>query len=175
MAQAAGSVGLGGVACPAVEDSGGGGSGSIAEALSRLQELQDRVHRRVADLRQIQDPPPVTAVLRTRDELCEITEDSYRSREVRDQLFETEELYKALGLMPEPQSLEQTLLNIQLQHVTAFFDDVSGDVYVLSDASSITPRFEVGYASAYMGGLQQQLFDAARLRNRARATTGDPV
>ena len=173
LAQAAGSVGLGGVACPAVEDSGGGGSGSIAEALSRLQELQDRVHRRVADLRQIQDPPPVTAVLRTRDELCEITEDSYRSREVRDQLFETEELYKALGLMPEPQSLEQTLLNIQLQHVTAFFDDVSGDVYVLSDASSITPRFEVGYASAYMGGLQQQLFDAARLRNRARATTGD--
>ena len=173
LAQAAGSVGLGGVTCPAAEDSRGRDSGSTAEALSRLQELQDRAHRQVAELRQIQDPPPVTAVLRTQDELCEITKDFYRRREVRDQLFEAEELYKALGLMPEAQSLEQVLINIQLQRVTALFDDVSGDVYVLSDAAYITPKFEVGYASAYMGGLQQQLFDIIGLRNRARATTGD--
>ena len=173
LAQASGSPGLAGVACPPAQDSGGGDSGSIAEALSRLQELQDRAHRQVAELRRIQDPPPVRADLRTREELCEITKGFFRRRDVRDQLFEAEELYKTLGLMPEEQSLEQTLLSIQLQHVSALFDDVSGDVYVLSDASSITPRFEVGYASAYMGGLQQQLFDVTGLRDRARATSAD--
>ena len=104
LAQAAGAPGLGGVACPPGEESAGRDPGSIAEALSRLQELQERAHRQVAALRQIQDPPPVNADLRTREELCEITKGFYRRRDVRDQLFEAEELYKTLGLMPQEQS-----------------------------------------------------------------------
>ena len=138
-----------------------------------LQAMQSRTQSAVADLRGIDNPPPVETSFRTREELCEITLGFYRRRNVRDQLFEAEELYKTLGLMAEHLSLEDILLGIQLQHVSALFDDASGNVYVLSDAAEITPSFELGYAAAYMSGLQQALFDVVRLRDDARRDTAD--
>ena len=159
--------------CSNLPTSGATDAGSVASALSQLQKMQNATQEAVAELRGIDPAPAVATTLRTRQELCEITKGFYRRRDVRDQLFEAEELYKTLGLMPAEQSLEQILLGIQLQQVSALFDDVSGDVYVLSDATEITPRLEVGYASAYMGGLQQALFDVTALRDGARAHTGD--
>ena len=146
---------------------------SISAALAQLQAMQKATQTAVVNLRDISDAPNVATSFRTREELCDITLGFYRRRDVRDQIFEAEELYKTLGLMAEDQSLERILLAIQLQHVSALVDDVSGDVYVLSDATEITPRFEVGYAAAYMGGLQQALFDVTALRDEARQTTGD--
>jgi serine/threonine-protein kinase len=159
--------------CPTLPGTGDGDATSISAAVSQLNVMQERAHSSVANLRNVEDPPAVETILRTRDELCEITRGFYRRRDVRDQIFEAEELYKTLGLMAADESLEEILLEIQLQQVSALFDDLSGSVYVLSDAKRITPQLELGYASAYMGGLQQELFNVTRLRNSVRDGTGD--
>ena len=159
--------------CAAPSGSPGAGAGSMAAAIAQLEDMQDRVHLEVAALRQIYDPPPVDTRLRTRQDLCQIVSGVFRRPEVRQQLFEAEELYKTLGLIPEDRSLEQMLLAIQLHQHSAYFDGLSGYVYVVSDATEITPDVELGYAMAFMGGLQQELFDVTGLSATAWADTGD--
>lgn len=159
--------------CPPLPGTGDGDAASISAAVSQLNDMQKRAHTSIANLRSVENPPAVDTLPRTRDELCGITRGFYRRKDVRDQIFEAEELYKTLGLMADEQSLEEILLGIQLQQVSALFDDLSGSVYVLSDAKRITPQLEIGYASAYMGGLQQELFNVTGLRNSARDGTGD--
>ena len=144
----------------------------MADALAQLEGMKERAHKTVASLRGIDDPPYVPTVLRTRQQLCVITEGLYRRKEVRDKLFEAEELYKTLGLMADDQSLEEIVLSVQLREVSALLDDRTGEVYVLSDAAKITPEFELSYAMAYMGALQPALFDMTHLTNRT-ADTGD--
>ena len=75
--------------------------------------------------------------------------------------------------MAEDVDLEEVLIGIQLQQVYALFDDETEVVYVLSDAVNIGPIEELGYASAYMGGLQQQNFDISTMRREARETSTD--
>ena len=159
--------------CASLESTATASAGNVAQSISQLQAMQTDTQTAVEQLRGITNPPPVQTTFRTRRQLCEITLGFYRRRDVRDQIFEAEELYKTLGVISEDHNLEQTLLNIQLQQVSALVDDVSGDVYVLSDASEITPQLERSYAAAYMGGLQQALFDVTALRDDARADTGD--
>ena len=75
--------------------------------------------------------------------------------------------------MAENEDLEDLLIGIQLQQVSALFDDESQAVYVLSDAANIGPLEELAYARAYLGGIQQDLFDTAGLRKRALAANLD--
>ena len=157
--------------CPPLPDTGQ--ASSIGAALSQLQGMQDRVHREIANLRQIEDPPTVEPTFRTREEICGIVGSNYRRPVVRDQIFEAEELYKALGIIDENASLEDILLGIQIQQASAWFDEQSGNVYLLSDAANITARFEVAYAAAHLTGLQQELFDIRKLRSSARNGTSD--
>lgn len=159
--------------CPPLPDAGEGQASSIAAAVAQLQEMQDRVHTQIATLRQIENPPNVEPTFRTREEICGIVRSYYRWPVVRDQLFEAEELYKALGLIEENASLEDILMGIQIQQASALFDEQSGNVYLLSDATNISARFEVAYAAAHLTGLQQELFDIRALRSSARNGTSD--
>jgi hypothetical protein len=143
----------------------------MSEALAQLEGMKDRAHTHVANLRGIEKPPHVPTDLRIREQLCDITKGFYRRKEVRDKLFEAEELYKTLGLMTEDQSLEDIVLALQLRQVSALLDDRTGEVYVLSDAADITPELELSYAMAYTGGLLQALFDVASLSNRTMDTS----
>ena len=152
---------------PPTGDAASGAPANISEAVSRLQDLQRDTSVSVAELREIENPPLVETSFRTRQELCTIVEGFYRRREIRDRIFGAEELYKTLGLMADNQSLEEVLLGIQLQQVSAMYDDRTGSVYVVSDATQITPELQASYASAYMGGLQQALFDVAAIRDTA--------
>ena len=159
--------------CPPLPDAGQAQASSIAAAVAQLQDMQDRVHREIATLRQIENPPDIETTFRTREEICEIARSYYRWPVIRDQIFKAEELYKALGLIEANASLEDILLGIQLQQASALFDEQSGNVYLLSDATNITARFEVAYAAAHLSGLQQELFDIRALRASARNGTSD--
>ena len=159
--------------CPPLPDAGQGQASSIAAAVAQLQEMQDRVHTQIATLRQIENPPTVEPTFRTREEICGIVRSYYRWPVIRDQIFEAEELYKALGLIEENASLEDILMGIQIQQASALFDEQSGNVYLLSDATNITARFEVAYAAAHLTGLQQELFGIRALRSSARNGTTD--
>jgi hypothetical protein len=144
-----------------------------AEALAALEGITSRVEENVIKLRDITPEHDVDTQLRTREQLAAITKGFFRREALRQQVFEAQELYKALGLMDEDDDLEEILLGIQLQQVYALFDDESEVVYVLSDATSIGPAEELGYVSAFMGGIQQQRFDISELRARAREGGSD--
>ena len=146
---------------------------SLAQALALLNEVKDRSEASVLTLRDVQLEGAIESDFKTREELEAITRGFYRRSDVRQQVFEAQELYKALGLMDEIDNLEQILLGIQLQQVSALFDDESEKVYVISDATSVGAVEELAIASAYMGGVQQTMFDIADLRKRTRPTGTD--
>ena len=138
-----------------------------------LQEAMKRAEATVERGRQIAPISDIEPKFRTREDLCSITRGFFAREGLRDQVFEAQELYRSLGLMTEKEDLEDILIGIQLQQVSALFDDESESVYVLSDAVNIGPAEELAYARAYLGGIQQDLFDTAGLRKRALAANLD--
>ena len=121
---------------------------TLAEALATLEKLTARTEENVVNLRRLTPNEEVETQLRTREALASITRGFFRRDALRRQVFEAEELYKVLDLMAEDRDLEEILVGIQLQQVYALFDDETDVVYVLSDATSIGPIEELGYASA---------------------------
>ncbi len=144
--------------------------GVVASSLSdMIAEAEPIVH----ELRDLNFDGDIAAEFRSRSDLQEITRGFFRRPAVRDQVYEAQELYKALGLMDEDQDLEEILTRIQEQQVLALFDDQTEKVYVLLDDSTIGPKGELGYANAYMGALQQEMFNTADIRTRTRAAGSD--
>ena len=141
---------------------------TLAEALASLEQTISQVQSRVVSLRQLTATEEMDTKLRTTEQLATLANGMLRRDYVRDQVFETEQLYKALGLLSEGDDLEEITRGIFLQQVPALFDDETGAMYVLSDAAAIGPLEELAYAAVYMGGLQQQRFDVEALRREAR-------
>ena len=143
------------------------------KVLDQIQELASRAEGNVVAGREITIEQEILTDWKSREDLEKITRGFFRRPELHQQVIDAQELYKALGLMDEEQDLEDILLGIQLQQVVALFDDESEKVYVLLDASNVGPKAELGMASAYMGGIQQALFDIAKMRERARSGGSD--
>ncbi|MCH8310348.1 MAG: serine/threonine protein kinase, partial [Chloroflexi bacterium] len=144
--------------------------GAVASALSdMIAEAQPWIH----NLRDLEVDGDISVEFRSRSDLDEITRGFFRRPNVRQQVYEAQELYKALGLMQEEDDLEEILTKIQNQQVLALFDDQTEKVYMLLDDSATGPEGELGYANAYMGALQQKRFNTADIRNRTRAKGAD--
>ena len=146
---------------------------NLAEAVAALDKIKTRAEANVLSLRGVTLEGEITSEFKTGDQLEAITRGFYRRESLREQVFEAEQLYKVLGLMTEEENLEEILLGIQLQQVAALFDDESEKVYVISEATSIGAVEEIGIVAAYMGGVQQALFDTFELSKRARLEDAD--
>ena len=146
---------------------------SPIDLLSALPRLMDEAEANVTKLRGIELEVNANSEFKSREDLEEITRGFFRRPEIRQQVFEAQELYKALGLMAEEDDLEEILTKIQLQQVNALFDDQTEKVYVVLDESSIGAKGKRSYASAYMGAVQQELFDIAAIRKRTRNIGAD--
>ena len=110
---------------------------SLAEALAALNDVLDRVKETVPQIRQLTPSEDIEIEFKTREQLVSIQQKFLSRKSLRDQIFEVQELYKALGLMEEDQDLEDIVTELSLQQVNALMDDETGVVYVLSDAQSI--------------------------------------
>ena len=146
---------------------------TLAQALVLLEDLTVRAEENVTKIRSLQPESAIDPQLRTRDQLESITRGLFRREDLRDQVFEAQELYKLLDLMDENEDLEEILIGIQIQQVYALFDDEAEQVFVLSDATEVGPVQELAYASAFMGGIQQDQFNVKRLRRQARLGGAD--
>ncbi len=142
-------------------------------SIADLQKVTKESHDTVALLRELQPKSELSPDFQSKADLETITRGFYRRQSLKDRIFGAEQLYKALGLMEETQDLEDILMGIQLQQVTALADPVAEKVYVVSDASSISAYEKVGITAAFMGGLQQQHFDIAAMRDRAQKGNSD--
>ncbi|MBM3944594.1 MAG: serine/threonine protein kinase [SAR202 cluster bacterium] len=146
---------------------------SSGELLRQYQEMVTRVKANVVSLRELDDDGVQEPQFRSRDDLRAITSGMFERPALRDQVYETQELYKALGLMAPDQDLRRILTDIQVQQVSALFDDVAGQVYVVSDSATIGAAEELAFASAYAGATLQERFDVGRLRQAAVADSLD--
>ena len=138
-----------------------------------LDSVITEAQQNVVNLRLLRPTGAITREFKTREDLETITRGFFRRSALRDQVFETEELYTALGLMEEEQDLEDILSAIQTQQVFAVFDDEAEKVYVVSEATNIGPVEELAIALSYMGAMLQQQFDVSNLRRRARDANYD--
>ena len=111
---------------------------SFAEALALLEDLTERAEQNVIGLRAVDTQPTVEVDFRTREQLESIMKGFFKREPTRTQVFEAQELYKALDLLDKDVELEDILLEIQLQQVYALFDPDSEQVYV-SDTTSLGP------------------------------------
>ena len=149
---------------------------TLAETVAALEGLISRTQANVATLRDItldEEIKNVNIEFKTREELASITRSFYKREDIRQQIFEAEELYKALDLMDRDQDLEDILLGIQLQQVYALYDDQAEKVYVISEAAGIGAFEELAIAAASMGDIQQTLFDISRLRKASSKVSAD--
>ena len=143
------------------------------DLLSALPKIMDEAEANVVKLRGIELEVNANVEFKSREDLKEITQGFFRRPDIRQQVFEAQELYKALGLMAEDDDLEEILTKIQLQQVNALFDDQTEKVYVVLEQSTIGATGKLAYALAYMGAVQQELFDIAAIRQRTRNQGAD--
>ncbi|MDA0770588.1 MAG: hypothetical protein BZY79_03495 [SAR202 cluster bacterium Casp-Chloro-G4] len=141
---------------------------SLAEAMAAFNQTVALVQSRVSSLRGLAPVTPIESNLETTDKLQDLADAHFKRRFLRDQVFQTEELYKTLGLLQPEDDLEDITREVFLQQVTALFDDASGRLYVLSDAPNLGPAEELSYASVFLAGVQEQVFFVSDLRRAAR-------
>ena len=146
---------------------------TLAEAVAALETLTSRAENNVVNLRGLSPTTDREPIFRTSEQLETITKGLFRRESLRQLIFETGELYKVLGLLEIDQDLEEILIGIQTQQVRALFDPEADATYVLSDATSLGPIEELGYAAAFLSGLLQDEFDVATVRERATVSSLD--
>jgi serine/threonine protein kinase len=144
-----------------------------ANAVDALLKLVTKAESAVVDLRELGPADGSDPDFRTREELETITRGIFRRPDLRDRVFEAEQLYKVLGLMAEDEDLQDTLFDIQVQQVSALFDDEAEVVYVLTEVSSVGAKEELALAGAYMSLLLQDAFDVADMRATAALSDWD--
>ena len=148
---------------------------SIAVRLDKLNKLISDAKETIARVRDVVVVEGLGREFKDTDDLDLITRGFFKREDIRQDVFEAGELYKSLGLMDEREDLEDILLGIQLQQVTAVYDDRAEKVYVVSDSPTIGPVEELGIAVAFMQTTQQELFDVFELRKRAREGGSDQL
>ena len=146
---------------------------SAANVVDSLLKLVTRAESAVIELRDLDPVDGSDPDFRTREELETITRGIFRRPDLRDRVFEAEQLYKVLGLMAEDEDLQDILFDIQVQQVSALFDDEAEVVYVLTEVSSVGAKEELALAGAYMSLLLQDVFDVADMRATAALNDWD--
>ena len=132
------------------------------------------IEGQVVGLRQL---TPKTAVERgvfDKASLCTYLKEAFRRDNPEELITGTENLYKALLLMPEDESLEDLYLELLTSQVAGLYDDETKKMYVVvSESGEIGPAEQITYAHEYTHALQDQAVRAAGLR-RGRHRPGRP-
>ena len=76
---------------------------SVAQAVAALEQIIDRAKQSVIGIRAVTLDGQIQTEFKTREELASITRGFFRRPALRQEVFEAEELYKAIGLMAEDQ------------------------------------------------------------------------
>ncbi len=121
--------------------------------------LYEEIEGQVVALREI---APTTAVERgvfDKASLCNYLKESFNRDNPEELIIGTENLYKALLLMPEDESLEDLYLELLTSQVAGLYDDETKKMYVVvSDSGEIGPTEQITYAHEYTHALQDQKF-----------------
>ena len=76
-----------------------------------------------------------------------------------EEIYETQELYKTLGIIDEEVVLYDLLLGLYGESVLGFYDLEEERLYVVREAEEFSPLDVLTYSHEYTHGIQQQTFD----------------
>jgi hypothetical protein len=121
--------------------------------------LYTEIERQVTGLRGIS---PTTAVERgvfDKTSLCAYLKESFGRDNPEELVTGTENLYKALLLMPEEDSLQDLYLELLTSQVAGLYDEKTKKMYVVvSESGEIGPAEQITYAHEFTHALQDQKF-----------------
>jgi hypothetical protein len=117
----------------------------------------DQIGVRTAVLRELFSLRRIEREMITREQLDEYLVE--RFEEERDDLVNSEAVYKTLGILEPEDDLYGILLALLGESILGFYDSEEEKLYVVQDSDDITPLDALTYAHEYTHGLQQQHFD----------------
>ena len=129
----------------------------------RLTAALDEIDARASSVRDLPLLKPVERRFLTREELGERLRQEME--EDREDLYESQRLYAALGAMPDDQDLFELLLELLGEGVLGFYESEEERLYVVKDAGELEPHQERTYVHELIHGIQQQHFDIEAMRD----------
>jgi hypothetical protein len=119
--------------------------------------VYDTIQRQVAGIRgfdEIDVPRRTIGV----DELKRINADRFDTEQPPEYVAGNERLYKALGLIPEDQSLRQLYLDLIDSQVLGFYEPKTKTMYVVSRSGALSGADKITFAHEYDHALQDANF-----------------
>jgi hypothetical protein len=129
-----------------------------AEPSQDADAIFDAIEAQVLELRGLE---PVDVVRTTIDEaeLATRTAADFDADNPESYVLGIERLYKALGLMPEADSLRDLYLELLASQVAGFYDPESKELFVVSRSGRINGADKITFAHEYGHALQDANFD----------------
>ena len=128
----------------------------------RLTAALDEIDARTSSIRELPLLRPVERRFLTREELGERLVEEME--EDREDIYESQRLYAALGAMPADQDLFELLMELLGEGILGFYDSEEERLYVVKDAGGLEPHEERTYVHEMVHGIQQQHFDIKAMR-----------
>jgi hypothetical protein len=129
--------------------------------------LYTSIEGQVTQLRGLQSKTPIERDVLDHAQLCAFFQKTFSEENPPELVKATEQLYKALLLMPEDASLTDLELEMLTSQVAGLYDDRTKKMYVVSDTGEIGPLEEITYAHEYTHALQDQTFGLRSLQGDA--------
>ena len=129
--------------------------------------LYTAIEGQVTQLRGLQLKTPIERDVLDHAQLCAFFQKSFAEENPPELVKATEQLYKALLLMPEDASLTDLELEMLTSQVAGLYDDKTKKMYVVSDTGEIGPLEEITYAHEYTHALQDQTFGLRSIQGDA--------
>ena len=130
--------------------------GSGSEPRELVQTLS-QIEQRVVKLRGLQPKHKVDRAFMDRDGLAAFLKE--HSSENQQDLINSADVLKVLGLIPEDMDLSSFLQSLLTEQVLGLYDPKTDKMYVIGDPQAFGPLEAITYAHEYTHALQQQHFD----------------
>ena len=128
----------------------------------RLAAALDQVDAKTSAVRELPLLRPVDRRFLTRAEVGErLLQDM---EEDREDIYETQRLYAALGAMAADRDLFELTLDLLGEGILGFYDSEEERLYVVTGAVELEPHEERTYVHEMIHGIQQQHFDIRAMR-----------
>jgi hypothetical protein len=122
------------------------------------EAIFDAIEAQVLELRGL-DPVDVPRTTIGEEELATRTAADFDKDNPEDYVLAIERLYKALGLMPEADSLRDLYLELLASQVAGFYDPEAKELFVVSRSGQINGADKITFAHEYGHALQDANFD----------------
>ncbi len=126
-----------------------------------LAATLDSIGSRISLIRGLSSTEPLARELIDRDRAGEFLRGFYEDD--REEIYETQRLYAALGILEKGEDLYEILLGLFSEGILGFFHRERETLYVVNEGGGFGPAEERTYSHEVIHGLQQQHFDSRAL------------